>query len=578
MEKDTAITKNSVQGWRWVARVVFPLVFVWPLFSASAQQRFSVVEASIPDIQRALASGTLTSRELVMQYLARIATYENRLNATVAVNPRALEIADQRDRERASGQALGSLHGIPVAVKDIFHTSDMPTTGGALAFSGFFAPYESTVVANLKAEGAIILAKTQLSELANWVAGNMPANYTGLTGYGMNPWDPRLDPRPGLSDGRPVQTTGGSSSGVGTSVSFWAASVGTETSGSILSPSNATMLVGVKPTVGRLSRHGVIPITADRDTPGPMARNVTDAAIMLGAMEGQTADPYDKATGRCDAVENADYTAFLDAGALAGARIGIPRAYYYDATDAGDGLRGGLTHGEAAAMLDAIAILKSQGAVIIDPADIPSIVAVDPQENYLNWALCSGENGFRGRDANCSMVLKYGMKRDFNAWLKSVDGINGIETLTDLRRWNIEHQRAGSIKYGQSQLDISDEIDLVRDEHRYQSDLRKDQRLAAENGIDAVLQKHNLDAVLFPGSNGRNIAARAAYPTVAVPFALVSRSGEPGFDAFPAGFNPLPVPFGVSFSGSACSEPRLLALAFAFEQASLRRVPPPLFP
>src|SRR6185295_9624612 len=179
------------------------------------------------------------------------------------------------------------------------HTTDMPTTGGALAFADLVPPYEATLTKNLEAAGAIILAKTQLTELANWVASGMPGNYNGLNGYGMNPWDPRRDPREPFFDGRPVLGTGGSSSGAGTNVSFWAANVGTETSGSILSPSNQNMLAGIKPTVGRVSRYGVIPITADQDTPGPMARSVTDAAIMLGVLEGAAPDSNDAATKKC---------------------------------------------------------------------------------------------------------------------------------------------------------------------------------------------------------------------------------------------------------------------------------------
>ncbi len=182
----------------------------------------------------------------------------------------------------------GPLHGIPIALKDNIHTTDMPTTGGAVAFEGLMPPYEATLTKNLRDAGAIIIAKTNLTELANWVAGAptpMPGNYTGLGGYGLNPYDPRRDPREQTGDGRPVLNTGGSSSGVGTAANFWAANVGTETSGSILSPANQNMLAAIKPTVGRISRYGVIPITADQDTAGPMAKFVADAALLLGVLE-----------------------------------------------------------------------------------------------------------------------------------------------------------------------------------------------------------------------------------------------------------------------------------------------------
>src|SRR5215467_13212344 len=276
--------------------------------AAATAPNFSVVEASIADMQAALARRRVTSRELVQQYLTRIATYEDKFHAALAINPNALAEADALDRERARGRIRGPLHGIPVAVKDNIHTTDMPTTGGALAFDGLVPPYEATLTKNLREAGAIIIAKTNLTELANWVATGMPANYNALAGHGFNPYDPRRDPREATFDGRPALFTGGSSSGVGTASNFWAGNVGTETSGSILSPSNQNMLVGIKPTVGRISRYGVIPITADQDTPGPMAKSVADAAVMLGAMEGASPDPNDPGTSRCAPPPGHDYT------------------------------------------------------------------------------------------------------------------------------------------------------------------------------------------------------------------------------------------------------------------------------
>src|SRR5262245_62329283 len=251
--------------------------------NTAPRKGFTVVEATIPELRAALEQGRATSREIVRQYLTRIALYEDKLHAAITVNPRALDEADARDRDRAAGKIIGPLHGIPIALKDNIHTTDMPTTGGALAFEGFVPPYEATLTKNLRASGAIIIAKTGLTELANWVAGAptpMPGNYNGLAGFGYNPYDPRKDPREATFDGRPVLGTGGSSSGIGTAANFWAGNVGTETSGSVLSPSNQNMLAGIKPTVGRISRYGVIPITADQDTAGPMAKSVSDVAIM----------------------------------------------------------------------------------------------------------------------------------------------------------------------------------------------------------------------------------------------------------------------------------------------------------
>ncbi|MDP3517035.1 MAG: amidase family protein [Pseudohongiella sp.] len=250
-----------------------------PLNAASNDQPFAVLEASIPEMQQAMESGQMTSRELVEQYLIRIALYEERVNAVIAINPNALADADRLDAERAAGHVRGPLHGIPVALKDNIHTTDMPTTGGALVFRDFVPPYEATLTTNLRNAGAIIIAKTVMTELANFLGSGMPGNYSAIGGYGLNPYDPRRDPRQGSDDGRPVMGVGGSSSGIGTVMSFWAANVGIETSGSILSPANANMLAAIKPTVGRISRWGFIPITADQDTAGPMTRSVTDAAI-----------------------------------------------------------------------------------------------------------------------------------------------------------------------------------------------------------------------------------------------------------------------------------------------------------
>jgi amidase len=540
---------------------------------------FSVVETGITDMRTALQQKRTTSREIVTQYLNRIAMYEDKLHAVITVNPRALVIADSLDRLRAQGRILGPLHGIPVALKDNVHTTDMPTTGGALAFADLVPPYDATLTKNLEDAGAIIIAKTQLTELANWVASGMPGNYNGLNGYGMNPWDPRRDPRDQFFDGRPVLTTGGSSSGAGTNVSFWMANVGTETSGSILSPSNQNMLVGIKPTVGRVSRYGVIPITADQDTPGPMARSVTDAAIFFGALEGAQPDPHDSLTRRCPPPAGRDYTRFLNPAGLKGARIGIPRVFFYERTSAGSSTpHGGLTDAQRKVMDEAIAVLKAQGAVVVDPADIPSVADTNPANNFNSWGTCSGLENAKGLDANCSVVLKYGMKRDFNAWLKSLGDKAPVKTLTELRQWNIAHQRAGSIKYAQANLDISDEMDVQADRARYEADRRKDILLGGTNGIDAALKASRLDALLFPGVSSAGIAARPGYPTVTVPFGFVPVPAGTGATAFPAGFDPRPAPFNVSFTGTACSEPKLIELAYAFEQATKKRIAPPLFP
>jgi amidase len=331
---------------------------------------------------------------------------------------------------------------------------------------------------------------------------------------------------------------------------------------------------------------------------------------MFGAMESASPDPNDPATRTCTPAPGRDYTKFLKADGLKGARIGIPRASFYDAftpppnasraggepapagttsgttADAGRGGRGGrggpgggggggLNAEQKKVMDDAIAVLKAQGAIIVDPANIPSVVDPDPKSNFLRWGQCSGVTNVKGKDEDCSVVLKYGMKRDFNAWLKTLGASAPLKSLTELREWNTAHAKAGAIKYGQSQLDISDEMDVEKDRARYEADRAKDIRLAGAHGIDEVMKAERLDAILFPGAGGAAIAAKPGYPTVIVPFALVANEPTP---AFPSGFNAKPGPLGVSFTGMACSEPKLLELAYAFEQATKKRVPPPSVP
>jgi amidase len=562
------------------AAFVFTLIVSALTLAAQGQGRFTVVEATIPQMQAAMAKGQVTSRQLVEQYLARIGMYEDRINATLAVNAKALEEADALDRERMQGKLRGPLHGIPVALKDNIHTTDMPTTGGALVFAGYVPPYEATLTRNLKAAGAIIIAKTGLTELANWVAGNpnaMPGNYNAVGGFAFNPYDPRPDPRPDPGDGRPVLQTGGSSSGVGTAANFWAGNVGSDTGGSIISPSNANMLVGIRPTIGRISRYGVIPITADHDTAGPMTKTVADSAIMLGAMESASPDPNDAATRTCTPPPNRDYTKFLNAGGLKGKRIGVPRAFYIDrVTLPGETTpRGGINAEQARVMAEAIAVMKAQGAVIVDPAEIPSVVAKTANDSFPLFDFCAGAEHAKGKDSNCSINFKYGMKRDYNAWLASLGPSAPVKTLKEHIAWNVAHAKAGAIKYQQSRFDISDEIDLVADKARVDADDAKDRRLSRDQGIDGVLKAHKLDAFITPGSSGARIAATAGYPIIAVPFGMVPNAPQ---QAFPAGFNAKPAPFGVGFVGAQCSEPALIEIAYAFEQASKKRVPPPLFP
>ena len=266
-----------------------------------------------------------------------------------------------------------------------------------------------------------------------------------------------------------------------------------------------------------------------------------------------------------------DYTRFLRAGSLRGARIGIPRAFYYDRFDG----RGGLNADQSKAMAEAIAVLKQQGAIVVDPADVPSFVEQDAKNNFTAWDYCSGADQAKGKDESCSVAFKYGMKRDFNLWLKSLGPSAPVKSLTALREWNTAHAKAGAIRFGQSRLDISDEMDLEADRTRYEADRKKDLLLSRAKGIDGVLKAHQLDAIFTPGGAGAGLAARAGYPIIVVPFAMVPNAPTP---PLPQGFDAKPAPFGVGFTGAQCSEPRLIELAYAFEQATKKRVPPPSTP
>ena len=506
---------------------------------------FTIVETGVPELQAALQSRRITSRQLVTQYLARIATYEDRINAIITVNPRALDEADAMDRERAAGRVRGPLHGIPIALKDNIHTTDIRTTGGALAFRDLMPPYDATLTKNLRDGGADHHRQDRPHRAGPLDRGRTDADGGQLHRRRRLCVQPvRPAARPAAGDVRPARCcrpAGRAPARARRPASGRPAS-GSDTGGSIISPSNANMLAGIRPTIGRISRYGVIPITADHDTAGPMARTVTDAAILMGVLESAAPDPNDAATKACTPPPNRDYTAFLDAGALKGARIGIPRAFYYDKVKApGDEARpdfkdgrGGLSPEQAKVMEEAIAILKAQGAEVIDPVEVPSLVSKDPASNFLLFDYCQGAEHKRGGDANCTVNFKYGMKRDFNAWLASLGDRAPVKTLTELREWNLAHAKDGAIRFGQSRLDISDEMDLERDRARNDADTAKDHRLSRDQGIDAVLKAHKLDAILTPGGSGANLASRAGYPIVAVPFGMVPNAPTP---VLPAGFD-----------------------------------------
>ena len=517
--------------------------------------RLQLVEATVLELQKALQTGLITSEQLVEMYLARIAAYEDAgpaVNAYIHLNENALAEARALDAARHPGRARSPLYGIPVGLKDIIDTGDMPTTGGSLTLEGKTPPDDAFITKKLRDAGAIIMGKLTLTEFANFIAIGMPTGYSGLGLYGFNPYDPRVLPG---GDGRPVLQTGGSSSGSGIAVNanLVAIAVGTETSGSILSPANANGVVGIKPTVGLVSRDGIIPITADQDTAGPLARTVTDAALLLGVLAGF--DPSDPATAACLVPGNcySDYTPFLDKDALKRARIAAP-PFPTNRLDL---------------MNAAVDALRAAGAQV----DI-----IDPLAPQLGTCITVPPPAPAPPPAGCSTVLLYGQKRDMNAYLAQ-RGDPDIKTLTDIINRNIAIGPA-ALKYGQALFEAADKIDLAAsstDTTRYLADRAADLTFARGaldsiyNGADGIpFTSDDVHAILLNGNNLANVAAKAGYPSVTVPG---------GFITPPAG-DPIqnPFPSTVTFTGRAFSEPTLIALAYAFEQATKHRVPPPLLP
>jgi len=532
--------------------------------------RFTLVEATIPSIQEAIEDGVITAEQLVRMYRKRIEAYDGKhtvthLNSYIAVNDDDDRESDDGWKRRWHGRHRRPLSGIPVILKDNINTESIPTTAGSLALQGSFPRSDAFVTRKLLDAGAIIIGKATLTEFANFLTNGMPAGYSSLGGYGYNPYDPRPDPRTGLdglgrplNDGRPALTPGGSSSGTGIAVAANLATVGvgTETSGSILSPGTANMLVGIKPTVGLISRDGIIPITADQDTAGPLARTVRDAAILLGAMTGF--DPNDPATAACRTPGNcfSDYTRFLDPHALNGARIAVPP----------------FPTNRAAIVENAIAVLRAQGAIVdIIPALAPQLPGCPTRPPALNFPPAPG----------CSTVLSYGFKRDLNKYFEDhVRRRFPVRSLEDVVNFNAAHMPAAT-KYDQDIAVFSQMYDTSAgsaDTLRYQSDRAEDISrsrsaiAAALNGSDgAPGTSDDYDALLFSGNSGAGTPAKAGYPSIVVPGGFFDNVVSP---PFPEGFNAKPGPGGVTFSGRAFSEPQLIALAYAFEQATHYRVPP----
>ncbi|MBF8194401.1 amidase [Nonomuraea sp. K274] len=465
--------------------------------------------ATVPQLQEAMSNRKITSEQLTGDYIERIRRLNTDgpgLNAVRVLNDGAIEEARQADRDRRKGKVRGPLHGIPVLVKDNIDVRRLPTTAGALALADSYPSDDAFLVKGLRAAGAVILGKTNLSEFANFTTSGMPSGYSGLGGQVLNPYDVS-------------QTPSGSSSGSGAAAAtgLAAVTVGTETSGSILSPAVANSLVGVKPTVGLVSRTGIVPIAASQDTAGPMTRSVYDAAALLTALTG--VDPEDPATEGSKDVAGTDYTAALSKDALKGVRVGVA---------------GNPNGNQAVAFNRALDVLRAQGATVV-----PVTVSTG--------GLPPG-------------ILTYEFKRDLNAYLARLPRNAPMKTLDDVVTFNLAHAADGAIKFGQTQLEASNQIDLDDPAAKAAYEADRDNGIAAaRERIDSVLAAESLDAILFTGAGSAGIGARAQYPSVAVPIGYDPANGRP---------------FGMSFLGTAYTEAKLLSFAYAYEQAAQEWRPP----
>lgn len=495
---------------------------------------FELDEMGVADLQTAMTSGRFTAHALTEKYLARIDAVDKHgpaVNSVIEVNPDALAIAKELDKERKQKHLRGPLHGIPVLIKDNIDTADrMMTTAGSLALVGSRPPKDSMVAQKLREAGAVILGKTNLSEWANIRSNQSTSGWSGRGGLTKNPY---------VLDRNPCGSSSGS--GAGVSANLCAVAIGTETDGSIVCPASSNGVVGLKPTVGLVSRSGIIPISHSQDTAGPLCRTVRDAATLLGALTG--VDAEDKATSESRGKSYADYTQFLHADGLRGARIGVVRATF------------GFNAAVDQLMGTALDVLKAQGAVLVDPADIESRGKFDDSE---------------------STVFMYELKADLNAYLAKLGPRAPVHTLQEVIEFNEKHREQEMPYFGQ-ELFLKSQLKGPLTSQEYLDALNKNHQLARTEGIDAVMDKHKLDALVAPtggpawltdlvagdhfGGGSSSTAAVAGYPNVNVPAG----------DVFG-------LPVGISFFGRAWSEPVLIRLAYAYEQASKLRKAPQFLP
>jgi amidase len=526
---------------------------------AAAEERVCVENATIGDLQQALAAGRTTAAALVSAYLARIEAYDRsgpRLNAVREVNSDAPAIAAALDSRKVAQRR--PLEGIPILVKDNIATADgQHTTAGSLALANGRAKRDATVVERLRGAGAVILGKANLTEFANILAIDMPAGYSSLGGQVKNPYAPELDDK-----GVPIVLPGGSSSGsaVGVAAGLAAAAIGTETSGSLLSPATQNGVVTVKPTVGLISRAGIIPIAHSQDTAGPLTRTVREAAILLNVLAA--ADPMDPATGTLQ--RPADYTSALDAEGLKGARIGVPS----DPSDPGnDVYYGPLPPRAATVMREVIAALEAQGATIVR-ANIPTEGWIGGPGTEMAILNRNPESPTKNQPARRPVVFVYELKHDLNLYLRDWATGTGMRSLADIVAFNTANAD-GALRFGQDIFLAADATRGDLSELEYVSARQMDLRASRELGLDAYMDRYRLDAVLFPGTAGAAIAAKAGYPSIQVPAGFVAGVRDKETPDYP---------YGATFTGRAWSEPTLLRLAYAFEQATQARRPPPNLP
>ena len=495
---------------------------------------FELDEISISELQDGMKSGEYTAHSLAEKYLGRIQSLDKQgpaINSIIEINPDALAIADAMDKERHSGKLRGPLHGIPTLIKDNIDTADkMMTTAGSLALVGAKPPQDSTVAQKLRAAGAVIIGKTNLSEWANIRSSHSTSGWSGRGGLTRNPY--ALD-----------RNACGSSSGSGAAAAanFCAAAIGTETDGSIVCPSSANCLVGIKPTVGLVSRTGIIPISHTQDGAGPMARTVKDAAILLGALTG--VDRSDQATLASEGKSLTDYTRFLDPNGLKGARLGVARKYF------------GFSDDVDVLMNELLDEMKKQGATLVDPADIETFGKFDDSE---------------------LMVFYYELKADLNGYLARLGPGAPVHSLKEIIDFNEKNKEQEMPYFGQD-IFLKSEAKGPLTEKEYLDALDKNRKLARTEGIDRLMDNNKLDAIVAPTAgpscltdllNGdhftggsSNAAAVAGYPNINLPAGFIHG-----------------MPVGISFFGQAWSEPTLIKLAYAFEQATKLRKPPQFLP